>query len=72
MPNPTNGHLQLLTQGFPAEAQVTVLQADGHLVLRQPLGSGQLDLSAMPTGLYFIRVEHDRQQKTISLEKSGF
>jgi hypothetical protein len=60
-PNPTTSTLYLKAKlPSPASALLTVQDAMGRELLRQPLpaGSGQheLDVSAWPAGVYFLRL----------------
>lgn len=56
-PNPTAGELNV-TLETAQEAQVQVFDAVGRVILRQTLcGEGQISLSAMPEGVYYVQVK---------------
>jgi CubicO group peptidase (beta-lactamase class C family) len=66
-PNPTNG---ILTIGIfnPQNADIEIFNINGSLVYSKPLKSNQeqIDLSAYPKGVYFVKV---RQQGLVKVEK---
>ncbi|MBW3545657.1 MAG: PKD domain-containing protein, partial [Bacteroidetes bacterium] len=64
-PNPTSGPLTLqLPTNLPAGGELLVMDAAGHKLIQQSLGTGtnlQLDLQDLPKGIYLIRVMHGQQ-----------
>lgn len=68
-PNPTTGMVQLITTGFPPEAQVWVFSSSGVIVLQTTLNSGQIDIGHLPSDIYYFRVLHEKKDKTIVVEK---
>lgn len=64
-PNPTNGPLTLLIDGFAKEATAEVFSISGLRLLSHTTrqNRAELDLSHYPTGMYLIRVS-DQERKT--------
>lgn len=70
-PNPTTG---MLTIQAPSETTVQVFNTSGSLLYTRIIteGKNQIDLSALPTGLYFLRVvTHNGDASTIKIIKSN-
>jgi PKD repeat protein len=70
-PNPTSGPVWVsLPEGVPADGLVTVLDAQGRVVLRQNLGSSlssqgfSLDLSGLASGMYLVQLIQDGKNWT--------
>lgn len=72
-PNPTNGRLSLNVHMEPEEGlELTVFDSMGRKVLRQALGdqtSTELDLSSMPSGMYFIQVANGTERELIRVTR---
>lgn len=56
-PNPSTGLVTI--NGLSNVAQINVTNAQGQLIFTGALTSSQLDLSAQPKGVYFIRIYND-------------
>lgn len=56
-PNPTSGKLQI---GLSQFGQVKVFDASGQLMMIKPRKSlsGSIDMSTLPNGIYFLRIEN--------------
>lgn len=67
-PNPTQGRVRFESSQEMAEDQawMVILDADAHVVLRQPVqkSSGDIDLKSigLPAGIYYFRVETSKLQ----------
>ncbi|MCE3296773.1 MAG: hypothetical protein K0R65_2487 [Crocinitomicaceae bacterium] len=63
-PNPSKGFITL--EPDAKEIQVSVLQTDGKTVFNRQLKTGEktLDLSALPTGLYFLKIDSEEGSDT--------
>jgi hypothetical protein len=72
-PNPTNGRLSLNVHMEPeAGLELTVFDAMGRKVLRQALGEQtftELDLSSVPSGMYFIQVANGTERELIRVTR---
>lgn len=55
-PNPTTDILNIRVTGPDAQAAVTVLNARGQVVLQAPAGTPSLRVTALPAGMYVVRV----------------
>jgi len=69
-PNPTTGKLRVQTA---KGGTLTLFNAKGDRVYRQqaPSAASQVDLSALPDGLYLLRVEEESSTRTIRVVKRG-
>ncbi len=59
-PNPSNGLFNI--EGLQAEAQMTVTNAQGQVILEGNVSdNGLLDISAQPKGVYFVRLINEEE-----------
>jgi large repetitive protein len=68
-PNPTQGVLNL--EQVPADATIRLVDIYGRVVRNWMAVSGTqtLDISTEPEGMYFIQIEHNRQQHSFKILK---
>ncbi|NSL87629.1 T9SS type A sorting domain-containing protein [Chitinophaga sp. Mgbs1] len=59
-PNPVNNIMNLNLTGFKGKADVRLFDTKGHLVLFREvsMANSQLDISALPAGIYIMRVKN--------------
>jgi len=68
-PNPTIGILNIESE---SEVQIFLYDLSGRLKIKtsQPLGSGQIDLSDFPAGIYVLEVsDKTSRKKVLKIEK---
>lgn len=68
-PNPTPNYIYLVTKGFPSTAKVIIFSINSSIVFQGNLGNGEFDLSSFKSGLYFVKVINDKQQRNIIVTK---
>ncbi|NML40012.1 T9SS type A sorting domain-containing protein [Chitinophaga sp. G-6-1-13] len=63
-PNPVNNIVNINLTGFTGKSEVSMLDVNGREVLRREIGivNSQLDISALPPGIYLIRVKNGVKQ----------
>lgn len=68
-PNPTNGKVNLvLSENLSKEATVLVLNQMGQVLLEDNFtGKESFDLSGMPNGLYFVRLQDANKTATVKV-----
>jgi hypothetical protein len=57
-PNPSQGAFQLRSDTYPAKTEIVVYNANAREISRRELGDGYFDLSAQPSGMYFLQLSH--------------
>ena len=59
-PNPANNVVNINLTGFTGKSEVSMLDVNGRVVLHRTLStvSSQLDISALPAGLYMMRIKN--------------
>jgi hypothetical protein len=59
-PNPASNVVNINLAGFKGKADVSMFDANGRVVLRRQVSSAntQLDISALPAGVYMIRIKN--------------
>ncbi len=59
-PNPTNGSVNLRASGLSAwrNATVSIINNIGEVVMQERIANGDIDLSALPVGVYSCLVKH--------------
>ena len=59
-PNPANSVVNINLTGFTGKSEVSMFDVNGRVVLHRELstGSSQLDISALPAGLYMMRIKN--------------
>lgn len=68
-PNPNRGDFQI-NLGGQAEAQLSIVDINGRVVLEQQLQDNNTTITLdQPAGLYFVRLVTNREEKTIKLIK---
>ncbi|CAN0343966.1 unnamed protein product, partial [Chrysoparadoxa australica] len=71
-PNPTNGTIHLDFGSLQNAVDVTVLDLEGRVVLKevhQPEGDVQIQLN-VPAGVYFMNVESNGQKAVFRIAKN--
>lgn len=65
-PNPTNNHLSILTENTTL-TRIEVLSLTGQVIQTVTLNSQnyELDVQDLPTGVYFLRLEDNRQAQLV-------
>ncbi|MBC9931996.1 reprolysin-like metallopeptidase [Chitinophaga qingshengii] len=63
-PNPVNNIVNINLIGFTGKSEVSILDVHGREVLRREVGivNSQLDISALPPGVYLIKVKNGVKQ----------
>lgn len=59
-PNPANNIVNINLAGFKGKSEVSIFDVNGRVVLRREVStaSTQLDISALPAGVYMIRIKN--------------
>ncbi|QHS59173.1 zinc-dependent metalloprotease [Chitinophaga agri] len=59
-PNPANNFVNVNLTGFKGRSEVSIFDVNGRVVLRRELNpvNAQLDISALPAGVYILRVKN--------------
>jgi Secretion system C-terminal sorting domain len=55
-PNPSFGYFILRTDAYPPQAEISIYNSEAQLVQTRLLGDGYIDLSAQPSGMYFVNL----------------
>jgi len=61
-PNPTTGKIQIHADGSNQNTKIEVLNSLGQVVMKPAKGLLKIDLSALNEGLYFIRINDNKQE----------
>lgn len=63
-PNPVNNIVNISLTGFTGKSEVSMLDVNGREVLRREIGivNSQLDISALPPGVYLVRIKNGVKQ----------
>ncbi|MBC9909407.1 reprolysin-like metallopeptidase [Chitinophaga varians] len=63
-PNPVNNIVNINLTGFTGKSEVSMLDVNGREVLRREIGivNAQLDISALPPGIYLVRIKNGVKQ----------
>ncbi len=61
-PNPTTGKIQIHADGSNQHTKIEVLNSLGQVVMKPAKGLLKMDLSALNEGLYFIRINDNKQE----------
>ncbi|MFH0895242.1 MAG: T9SS type A sorting domain-containing protein, partial [Bacteroidota bacterium] len=76
-PNPTNGILYLSSGSFDDNMSVTITTVDGKLIMAEKVNTlngtqqrKEIDLSKVPAGVYFVRMQGDNLDKISRIVKS--
>ncbi len=67
-PNPANDKITIETSPSPVISQLSIMNLDGQEVLTRQINQTktQIDISSLPSGVYFVRVTND---KTVEVGK---
>ena len=57
-PNPSSGLFQLTGDAFGAKSTVIIWDSKGQTILQRALGDGFFDISSLPAGVYFLKIQH--------------
>lgn len=59
-PNPANNFVNVNLTGFKGKSEVSIFDVNGRVVLRREVNpvNAQLDISALPAGVYILRVKN--------------
>ena len=69
IPNPNSGLFTLASDNIPSDATVQIVDMNGRIVLNRQFNSGAFDVSALPSGIYFVRITYAEKQHSIRMEK---
>ena len=63
-PNPTSNVVNINLTGFKGKSDVSVFDVNGRVVLRREVSTAttQLDISALPAGVYMIRIKNGAKE----------
>ena len=70
-PNPSNDKITISLPAITGNSQLSIFNVSGEKVLERQLHESetQLDISALPRGVYFVRVQSERKVEVVKMIK---
>ncbi|MEZ4909041.1 MAG: T9SS type A sorting domain-containing protein [Saprospiraceae bacterium] len=68
-PNPTSGYFYIEKKDLSSNASVYIFSEKGSMILKQPYGSGEFDISDFLSGVYFIVVTENKNTSIAKIVK---